>query len=140
MEKEQGHLRSVGSEVGQGTQWRYTTYDGRVTQVAEREARVAAFARGDVDYFLGNPAAGGTGVDGLQDSCALAVYYSNSFNREIRWQSEGRIQRRGQKSHVGIIDLVSPGTVDELFLEAFASTEELANMVMKSPEILTRGL
>ncbi|MFA5900278.1 MAG: DEAD/DEAH box helicase [Hyphomicrobium sp.] len=132
--------RKAGRSESDPSTWRYTTYDGRVTQVAEREARVAAFARGNVDYFLGNPAAGGTGVDGLQDSCALAVYYSNSFNREIRWQSEGRIQRRGQKSHVGLVDLVSPNTVDQLFLEAFASAEELVNMVMRSPEILTRGL
>jgi len=132
-------LKAARSEQLEKT-WRYTTYDGRIAKVAEREARVSAFARGDLDYFLGNPAAGGTGVDGLQESCSLAIYYSNSFNREIRWQSEGRIQRRGQKNQVGIADLVAPGTVDELFLEAFASTEELANMVLRSPEILTRGL
>lgn len=120
--------------------WNYVVYDGRVSAVADREARVSAFARGEVDYFLGNPAAGGTGVDGLQDSCSLMVYYSNSFNREIRWQSEGRVQRRGQKGHVGIVDLVAPGTVDELFLKAYESTEELAAMVLRSPEILARGV
>lgn len=133
--------KAARAENGAGEKaWSHTTYDGRVTKIAEREARVAAFAKGEVDYFVGNPAAGGTGVDGLQDSCSLMVYYSNSFNREIRWQSEGRIQRRGQKGHVGIVDLIVPGTIDELMLQAYESTQELANMVLQSPEILTQGI
>ena len=120
--------------------WRYAIYDGRVGNVAERERRVDAFSKGEIDLFLGNPAAGGTGVDGLQEQCSLGIYYSNSFNREHRWQSEGRIARRGQKERCTFLDLVVPGTVDELFLNAIASTEELANMVLRNPSMILGGL
>jgi hypothetical protein len=120
--------------------WRYTRYDGTVKSAARDQGK-DDFRDGLVEYFNGNPAAGGTGVDGLQENCHLAVYYSNSFNREHRWQSEGRLYRRGQKAvgRVTFLDLVVPGTVDELFLGAFAATEDLAKMVMRNPIMLRGG-
>ena len=120
--------------------YRHARYDGQV-KAALRDEGKGQFRDGEIEYMVGNPAAGGTGVDGLQNNCSLAVYYSNSFNREHRWQSEGRIYRRGQKAvgRVRFLDLVCPGTVDELFLKAYESTEELAKMVMRSPIMLRGG-
>lgn len=116
----------------------YVIYDGRVKSVKVREELVERFSKGDVMDFLGNPAAGGTGVDGLQELCSTAFYYSHSFSREHRWQSEGRIYRRGQK-HIGrvaFLDFCVPGTVDEMFLDAYERTEELAKAVFDSPAML----
>jgi hypothetical protein len=121
---------------------RFATYDGRVKKTSVREERVDAFGAGNLEHIVGNAHAGGTGVDGLQYNCSLAIYYSNSFDREKRWQSEGRIYRRGQKDigNVRFADLIVPGTVDELFLDAFAETEDLARRVLRNPAMLTGGL
>jgi superfamily II DNA or RNA helicase len=125
---------------GSPRRWRHARYDG-VVKAAVRDEGKGQFRDGEIEYMVGNPAAGGTGVDGLQENCSLAVYYSNSFNREHRWQSEGRLYRRGQKAvgRVRFLDLVVPDTVDELFLQAYESTEELAKMVMTSPDMLRGG-
>lgn len=133
-------LNRNAASNGEASRWRHVIYDGRVGGVAERERRIDAFSKGEVDLFLGNPAAGGTGVDGLQEQCSLGIYYNNSFNREHRWQSEGRIYRRGQKERVTYLDLVTPGTVDEMFLDAIESTANLAEMVLRNPSMLTGGL
>jgi hypothetical protein len=133
-------MDDASQKAGSMRRYRHVRYDGTVKS-AERDAGKEAFRDGDVEYFVGNPAAGGTGVDGLQALCSLGVYYSNSYNREHRWQSEGRLFRRGQKRINGVrhLDLVAPGTVDGLFLKSYAATEQLANAVLRSPIILRGG-
>jgi len=127
-------------EEHNASSWRAVRYDGTVKARVRDEGK-EQFRDGLADLFLGNPAAGGTGVDGLQEQCSLAVYYSNSFNREHRWQSEGRIYRRGQKAigRVRYLDLITPRTVDELFLAAYEATEDLAKLVMRNPSMLRGG-
>lgn len=116
---------------------RVGVYEGATSQ-SDRQAQIAEFRRGEIDYMVLNTATGSTGVDGLQ--CAsLAVYYSNSFNREHRWQSEGRIYRMGQQNSTLFMDMVAPGTVDEKILQAFAETADLAQMVMNDPNFLNGG-
>ena len=112
-------------------------YEGPTSQ-RERDRQVLAFKRGEIDYMILNMATGSTGIDGLQCASA-AFYYSNSFNREHRWQSEGRIYRLGQTNSTLFGDLVVPGTVDTRILKAFAETADLARMVMTNPAFLSGG-
>ena len=117
---------------------RLGVYEGATSQ-SERDRQVLAFQRGEIDYMILNTATGSTGVDGLQ--CAsTSIYYSQSFNREHRWQSEGRIYRMGQRHSTCFIDLVCPGTVDTKILRAFKETQDLARMVMNDPSFLSGGL
>jgi SNF2 family DNA or RNA helicase len=74
-------------------------------------------------YFVGTAAAGGTGVDGLVVASTV-IYYSNTFRAGHRWQSEDRAHRIGQLNPVTIIDLVAPGTLDDVTLESFARKRE----------------
>lgn len=113
-------------------------YEGDTPQ-AERDRQVATFRAGEIDYMILNKATGSTGVDGLQ--CAsLSIYYSNSFNREHRWQSEGRIYRMGQQHSTCFVDLICPGTVDTKILRAYKETQDLAMMVMNDPSFLSGGV
>lgn len=113
-------------------------YEGSTPQ-HERDRQVKAFQQGDIDYMILNTATGSTGVDGLQ--CAsLSLYYSNSFSREARWQSEGRIYRMGQRHSTCFTDFVCPGTVDTKILRAYKETQDLAMMVMNDPSFLSGGL
>jgi len=110
------------------------TYDGSTTQ-ANREIALTRFKLGDATYFVGNPAAAGTGIDGLQ--CAsMAVYYSNSFNSEQRWQSEDRIHRIGQTESTLYVDLGAPDTVDALIRKNLRAKGDLARSITENPNML----
>lgn len=117
---------------------RVTIYDGR-TNDDERKQSVEAFKRGDIDYFVANPAAGGTGVDGLQ-VCQNAFYYSNSYNAETRWQSEGRTYRLGQQGSPLYVDLVVSNSVDTMILDNLKAKRDLGKAIMDNPAMLNGGL
>lgn len=117
---------------------RVVTYYGE-TSIAERDEAKRAFREGEADYFIGNPAAAGIGLDGLQEVAELAVYYSNSFSAEDRWQSEDRIHRLGMRGRAHYVDLVVPGTVDTLVLENLKNKGSLAKAVFYNPESLENG-
>jgi len=59
------------------------------------------------------------------------IYYSNSYDLEIRLQSEDRAHRIGQTNKVTYIDLVSPNTIDEKILQALRSKIDIAGQVLK---------
>ena len=58
------------------------------------------------------------------------IYYSNSYDLEIRLQSEDRAHRIRQKKNVTYIDLVSPNTIDEKILKALRNKIDLAGTVL----------
>jgi SNF2 family DNA or RNA helicase len=58
------------------------------------------------------------------------IYYSNSYDLEIRLQSEDRAHRIGQTKSVTYIDLVSPDTIDEKVLDALRYKVNLAGKVL----------
>ena len=64
------------------------------------------------------------------------VYYSNSYDLEIRLQSEDRAHRIGQTNKVTYIDLVAPNTIDEKILQALRSKVDIAGQVLNED---TRG-
>lgn len=72
--------------------------------------------------FIGNPAAGGTGLNLLgylpdnpsdPHTCNHEIYFSQNWSYIYRSQSEDRAHRRGTKENVRITDLCIPGTIDE---------------------------
>ena len=58
------------------------------------------------------------------------VYYSNSYDLEIRLQSEDRAHRISQTKSVTYIDLISPGTIDEIVLTALRNKINIASTVL----------
>jgi SNF2 family DNA or RNA helicase len=79
--------------------------------------------------FLGNPHSGGIGLN-LANADTM-IYFNNTDDAEIRWQSEDRAHRIGQTEHLNIIDLFSPGTVEIKMQKQQAAKESLANIVMR---------
>lgn len=73
--------------------------------------------------FVGNPAAGGTGLNLLgfppgapgdyETNCDHIIYYSQNWSSLNRSQSEFRANRRGTRVPTRITDLMCPGTIDE---------------------------
>jgi SNF2 family DNA or RNA helicase len=105
------------------------TYYGD-TDDEERRRVVREFQDPDspLRFFVGNPRTGGYGL--TLTAANLVVYYSNSFDLEVRLQSEDRAHRIGQKHHVTYVDLMSPRTVDEKIVKALRSKIDIANQVL----------
>jgi SNF2 family DNA or RNA helicase len=82
-----------------------------------------------IKVFLGNPHSGGIGLNlAIADTM---IYFNNTDDAEIRWQSEDRAHRIGQTQHLNIIDLFSPNTVETKIQRQQADKESIADIVMK---------
>ena len=105
------------------------TYYGATPQ-EERQEIVTRFQdkAGPLRFFVGQPRTGGYGI--TLTAANTVIYYSNSYDLEIRLQSEDRAHRIGQTSSVTYIDLVSPNTIDEKILQALRDKINLANAVL----------
>ena len=79
-------------------------------------------------FFVGQPKTGGYGI--TLTEATTVIYFSNSYDLEIRLQSEDRAHRIGQHHPVTYIDLVSPKTIDEKILKALRSKINLAEKVL----------
>ena len=87
-----------------------------------------------VRFFVGNPSTGGYGLNLTKAN--TVIYFSNSFNLEVRQQSEDRAHRIGQKKSVTYIDLIAKGTIDEFVLKSLnqkltLSAQTLGEEVLK---------
>jgi len=105
------------------------TYYGATPQ-DERQEIVEQFQdpNSPLRFFVGQPKTGGYGI--TLTEATTVIYYSNSYDLEIRLQSEDRAHRIGQKNKVTYIDLVSPGTIDEKILEALRNKIDIAGKVL----------
>ena len=77
-----------------------------------------------VRFFVGNPVTGGYGLN--LTKATLVVYYNNSFNLEVRTQSEDRAHRHGQEKEVTYVDLIAKGTIDEFVVKSLVGKHKLS--------------
>ena len=88
----------------------------------------------DVKFFVGNPTTGGYGL--TLTAASYVIYFSNSYNLEVRQQSEDRAHRIGQKKNVTYVDLLMRNSIDMLIVSALQkkikiSAETLGEVVKK---------
>ena len=100
--------------------------------VSDKQREIDRFKNNpECKVLIGNPSAGGVGVDGLQVA-SYAVYYSRSYSLGDRLQSEARNHRGGSEMHSKIthIDLVAKDTLDDIVLQALLKKENFAESVL----------
>ena len=106
-------------------------YHGEVSN----DQRVIAVERFQNDpkirYFIGQPQSGGIGL--TLTAANYAIYYSNSFDLEIRLQSEDRCHRIGTKNTVTYIDIECRKTIDKKIITALRTKKNLADYINKDP-------
>ena len=105
------------------------TYYGGTPQ-EERQDIVQRFQNKSdpLRFFVGQPKTGGYGI--TLTAATTVIYYSNSYDLEIRLQSEDRAHRIGQSNKVTYIDLVAPDTIDEKILTALRAKINIASQVL----------
>ena len=106
------------------------TYYGE-TKAEDRQQIVTDFQdpNNPLRFFVGQPRTGGYGL--TLTEAKTVIYYSNSYDLEVRLQSEDRAHRIGQKNNVTYIDIVTEGTVDEKILSALRDKIDIASTVLK---------
>lgn len=102
------------------------------TSERDRVRMRKAFKRGEIDGIIGNPAAGGMGIDEFKVA-ALVMYFSNSHDTEARVQSEDRNHRKGSEIHDAITywDIICPATVDVKIIATMRANVDLSTQIMK---------
>jgi len=120
---------ALAKEYGPGS---VAVYAGS-TGAEDRQKIVTDFQepKSPLRFFVGQSRTGGYGLTLTEAS--TVVYYTNSFDLEVRIQSEDRAHRIGQKNNVTYIDLVTEGTVEEKILKA------LRNKINIASEVLSEG-
>jgi SNF2 family DNA or RNA helicase len=110
------------------------TYYGNTPQ-EERQEIVKRFQDPESDkklyplrFFVGQPRTGGYGI--TLTAATTVIYFNNSYDLEIRLQSEDRAHRIGQTNKVTYVDIVAPDTVDEKILETLKNKVNLAQQVL----------
>ena len=78
----------------------------------------------NVRFFVGNPSTGGYGLTLTQ--AKTVIYYSNSYNLEVRQQSEDRAHRIGQTDNVLYIDIIARGTIDEMIISSLENKVKIS--------------
>tara|TARA_R100000995_G_scaffold79928_1_gene51320 strand:+ start:436 stop:1893 length:1458 start_codon:yes stop_codon:yes gene_type:complete len=105
------------------------SYYGKTPQ-DERQKIIDRFQdpESELRYFISNPQTGGRGIT-LTEASTM-IFYSNSYDLELRVQAEDRIHRIGQNKSCTYIDLVSKNTVDERILQNLLSKVKISNEVL----------
>lgn len=120
---------------------RHITY-GRVTGTeheTERQHAIDRFQHGDLRVILLTLAAGGVGI--TLTAARVAVFLERSWSLVHNRQAEDRIHRIGQTAdNVLIIDLVSPGTIDEARLRAITTKDARLEEIVRDSELLYQQL
>jgi len=101
----------------------HVTFYGGTSEADRIEAERRFNEDQNCRVLIGNPAAGGTGLNLLgypphagetaETNCDHVIYYAQDWSYVKRAQSEDRCHRRGTRSNVRVTDLVVPDTIDE---------------------------
>ena len=100
------------------------------TPDSERQKIVESFQdrQSELRFLVGHPKTGGYGL--TLTAANTVIYYSNSYDLELRLQSEDRAHRIGQENKVTYIDLISPKTIDERIVNALRGKIKIADTIL----------
>jgi SNF2 family DNA or RNA helicase len=80
--------------------------------------------KGKLRFVVCNVLAAGTGIDLI--GASYEIYFSNSFRKVERSQSEDRAHRPGMQEHLTIIDIVAKNTIDEKVIASLKSNKSMS--------------
>lgn len=128
----------------------HVTYTGATTDEARIAAELAFNTDPTMRVFIGNPAAGGSGLNLLGHDprnpdehgtdATLSVYIAQNWNAVHRAQSEDRNSRRGTRKPTHVVTLICEETIDEDIHERVSSKRQAALELSDIRSLLTKLL
>lgn len=102
-------------------------------EIKDKDAEVRRFTTDpSCKIMIANQMAGGIGINMVEASSA--IFFSRNFSLEGDMQAEARNYRGGSEklhSKVTRIDIIAPGTIDELAAEALANKMNISEQILK---------
>jgi SNF2 family DNA or RNA helicase len=95
---------------------------------------------GKTKLIIGHPASIGHGVDGLQDSGSIVVWFGANWSLELTEQLNKRIDRNGQDKPVKIIRILCRDTVDMVVVDALINKDDTQKGLMNAIQRYKDGL
>ncbi|MEU3186252.1 DEAD/DEAH box helicase [Streptomyces sp. NPDC006923] len=102
------------------------------TPIAEREAMVDRFQRGEAPVFLLSLKAAGTGLNLTR--AEHVVHFDRWWNPAVEAQATDRAYRIGQNRPVQVHRIITEGTIEDRIAEMLARKKRLADAVLGSGE------
>ena len=97
---------------------KYRPVNLTATPAKDTEKVIDRWNQGCIKLLVGHPASMGHGVDGLQDSGSIIVWFGVNWSLELYEQMNGRLDRQGQTQPVSIIRILCRDTVDLAVVDA----------------------
>lgn len=94
-----------------------------------RDAGEKRFQSGEARFMLATQKSGARGRTWTNGR--LVIYYSNSYDLELREQSEDRCHRVGQTGTVTYVDIVVPNTVDDKIIKALRAKRNIVQELLQ---------
>jgi hypothetical protein len=94
----------------------------------ERRKSMLDFRAGKAQVFVGQSTMGGLGLE-LQNASVM-IYYAQTSDAEVRWQSEDRAHRIGQTKSLTVVDLMGRGTGDRKAWAAVQNRDRVARLTL----------
>lgn len=91
---------------------KYKPVNLTATPSSQTETIINKWNSGGIKLLIGHPGSMGHGVDGLQDSGSILVWFGLNWSLELYEQMCGRLNRQGQKHSVSFIRILCRDTVD----------------------------
>ena len=109
-------------------------YDGKMDRDQKELSKNNFKNDPNIKYFVANLQAADRGL--TLTEATTAIYYNNSYDLELRLQSEDRCHRIGTTQNVLYIDLEAQKTLDKKIIRTLRSKKKIADMVLQDPENL----
>ncbi len=94
---------------------------------------------GKIKLLIGHPKSVGHGIDGLQDSGSILVWFGITWSLELYLQMNGRLDRQGQKKPVSIIRILCQDTIDVAVLDAIINKEDTQEGLKRALDRFRKG-
>lgn len=128
----QEELRQIAA-MAKREGWKFGEYHGSISSNSVRQAAIDDFEAGNLDGFLSQQAAGGTGLTLVAPNSSArtmsVIYYSNTYALDDRIQSEDRAHRIGQTKSVRYVDICAEDSCDDTILNALESKLDVLQIV-----------
>lgn len=123
--------KDVGKQIYEAFKAQAVLFTGEQT-AKEKDAALEKFQTDpNTKLFIGNLAAAGFGIDGLQNVCDTCLFVELSYVPEEIKQAIDRINRFGQKSKVHVQFLIAENSEDERIVNTLAEKAKNINQILR---------
>lgn len=119
---------------------KYKPVNMTATAAKDTEKVIDRWNSGKIKLIIGHPASMGHGIDGLQDSGSILVWFGLNWSLELYEQMNKRIDRPGQNDPVQLIRILCRDTLDLAVADALMRKEDDQQGLKDSIQRYRRGV